>query len=291
MRHVPGLKATLSPSDGERDRDEGSLEILQTGLNVVVAPSCARLEARGFLQLAPGGPRSYFRGMKRITLFLLGAVCLGFPGSAQDNAARAAAEREAAEERYKLLNSAVEGLTSAQADLQRRLGSLAEEVRSLRAQEYKIDTSKFVTREEFNRLVKAFEEIERKREDDKKLIREEFEQLKKDIAKLLNAPAPSATQKKNKAQPPAEKGSEKLVEKPPSKPDKSDNSAASALQEGVSYTIEKGNTLLAIVTAHNEKFKNQGKKTSVKLVLEANPGLDEKKLRIGQSIFIPLLPE
>ena len=150
------------------------MEILQTGLNVVVAPSCARLEARGFLQLAPGGPRSYFRGMKRISLFLLGAVCLGFPGSAQDNAARAAAEREAAEERYKLLNSAVEGLTSAQADLQRRLGSLSEEVRSLRAQEYKIDTSKFVTREEFNRLVKAFEEIERKREDDKKLIREEF---------------------------------------------------------------------------------------------------------------------
>jgi len=26
-------------------------------------------------------------------------------------------------------------------------------------------------------------------------------------------------------------------------------------------------------------------------VLEANPGLDEKKLRIGQSIFIPLVPE
>ena len=107
----------------------------------------------------------------------------------------------------------------------------------------------------------------------------------------MNAPAPSATQKKNKAQPPAEKGSEKLVEKPSSKPDKSDNSAASALQEGVSYTIEKDNTLSAVVRAHNEKFKSQGKKTSVKLVLEANPGLDEKKLRIGQSIFIPLVPE
>src|SRR5256886_3378832 len=79
----------------------------------------ASLAAPEFLQLAPGGPRSYFRGMKRISLFLLGAVCLGFPGLAQDNAARAAAEREAAEERYKLLNSAVEGLTGAQADLQR----------------------------------------------------------------------------------------------------------------------------------------------------------------------------
>src|SRR5256886_14119547 len=188
----------------------------------------ASLAAPEFLQLARGGPRSYFRGMNRISLVWRGAVCWGFPGLARDNAAGAAAEREAAEGRYKLLNSAVEGLTGAQADLQRRLGSLADEVRSLRGQEYKIDTSKFVTREEFNRLVKAFEEIERKREDDKKLIREEFEQLKKDIVKLLNAPAPSAAQKKNRTQPPAEKGSEKLAEKPPSKPDKSDNSAATA---------------------------------------------------------------
>src|SRR2546430_2659180 len=180
----------------------------------------ASLAAPEFLQLAPGGPRSYFRGMKRISLFLLGAVCLGFPGLAQDNAARAAAEREAAEERYKLLNSAVEGLTGAQADLQRRLGSLADEVRSLRGQENKIDASKFVTREEFNRLVKAFEDVERKREDDKKLIREEFEQLKKDIVKLLNAPAPAGAQKKNKTQPPAEKGSEKPARKPSSKPEK-----------------------------------------------------------------------
>jgi hypothetical protein len=229
--------------------------------------------------------------MKRIFLLLLGAVCLGFPGLAEENAARTAAEREAAEERYKLLSSAVEGLTGAQADLQRRIGSLAEEVRSLRAQENKIDTSKFVTREEINRLVKAIEEIERKREDDKNLIREEFEQLKKDIAKLLSGPAPLATQKKNKTQPPTDKGSDKLADKASSKPDKSDNPAASARQEGVSYTIVKGNTLLAIVTAHNEKFKSQGKKTSVKLVLEANPGLDAKRLRPDQSIFIPLVPE
>src|SRR5256885_17243132 len=102
----------------------------------------ASLAAPEFLQLAPGGPRSYFRGMKRISLFLLGAVCLSLPGLAQDNAARAAAEREAAEERYKLMNSAVEGLTSAQADLQRRLGRLAEEGRALRAQGHKIDTRK-----------------------------------------------------------------------------------------------------------------------------------------------------
>ena len=72
--------------------------------------------------------------MKRISLFLLGAVCLGFPCAAQDNVARAAAEREAAEERYKILNSAVDGLTTAHADLQRRIGALADEIRTLRSE-------------------------------------------------------------------------------------------------------------------------------------------------------------
>src|SRR5207248_7787715 len=147
-----------------------------------------------FFPLARHRRPSYFRGMRRIALSLLGVVCLGTVCLAQENAARAAAEREAAEERYKLLNSAVEALTTGQADLQRRLSALGDEVRTLRAQENKIDTSKFVTREEFNRLVKAIDEIEQKRESDKKLIRDEFEQLKKDIVKLLNAPAPAASQ-------------------------------------------------------------------------------------------------
>src|SRR5437773_3451336 len=117
--------------------------------------------------------------MKRMLLLLLAGACshqLLPPLSAQDNAARAAAEREAAEERYKLLNSAVDALTTGQADLQRRIGALTDEVRTARAQDNKIDTSKFVTREEFNRLVKAIDEIEQKREADKKVIREEFDQ-------------------------------------------------------------------------------------------------------------------
>src|SRR5881409_2956423 len=129
--------------------------------------------------------------MKRISLFLLGAVCLGLPGFAQDSAARATAEREASEERYRLLNSAVEGLTTAHVDLQRRIAALADEIRTVRWENTRIDTSKFVTREEFNRLGKAIDEIEQKREADKKLIREECEQLKKEIVKLLNAPAPA----------------------------------------------------------------------------------------------------
>src|SRR6266511_2868975 len=183
--------------------------------------------------------------MKRISLFLLSAICSSAVCFAQDNPARAAAEREAAEEGYRRLNSAVEALTTGQADLQRRISALADEVRTVRAQDNRIDTSKFVTRDEFNRMVKAIDEIERKREDDKKLIREEFDQLKKDIVKLLNAPVPAPAVNKKKLTP--EKSPDRPAEKSSDKPDKPSDAAKT--QEGVPYTIEKNNTLTAIVTA------------------------------------------
>ena len=235
--------------------------------------------------------------MKPISLFLAGAVCsnlLLFSAFAQENPARAAVEREAAEENYKLLSSAVNGLTTGQADLQRRLGALADEIRTLRAQDNKIDTSKFVTREELNRLVESVKEIDRKREADKKLILDEFEELKKDLRKMLSAPssvATAASPKKTRSSPASEKGSEKLNEKPADNSAAKPSGAAATNQEGVDYLIQPGNNLLAIVKAHNEVFKKQGKKTTLQLVRESNPGLKDTNLRVGQKIFIPLVPE
>jgi len=248
------------------------------------------------LNLALACGRSYFRDMKPISLFLAGAACstlLLFPAFAQENPARAAVEREAAEENYKLLSSAVNGLTTGQADLQRRLAALADEVRTLRAQDNKIDTSKFVTREELNRLVESVKELDRKREADKKLILDEFEELKKDLRKMLSAPSsvpPAASSKKTRSSPASEKGSEKLDEKPAHVPAKSSEATATN-QEGVYYVIQPGNNLLAIVKAHNEEFKKQGKKTTLPLVRDGNPGLKDTNLKVGQKIFIPLVPE
>ena len=235
--------------------------------------------------------------MKPISLFLAGAVCsnlLLFSAFAQENPARAAVEREAAEENYKLLSSAVNGLTTGQADLQRRLGALADEIRTLRAQDNKIDTSKFVTREELNRLVESVKEIDRKREADKKLILDELEELKKDLRKMLSAPssvATAASPKKTRSSPASEKGSEKLNEKPADNSAAKPSGAAATNQEGVDYLIQPGNNLLAIVKAHNEEFKKQGKKTTLQLVRDGNPGLKDTNLKVGQKIFIPLVPE
>src|SRR6185436_4752328 len=154
-------------------------------------------------------------------------------------------------------------------------------------------TSKFVTREELNRLVESVKEIDRKREADKKLILDEFEVLKKDLRKMLSAPAAASSAsspKKEKSPSVSDKGSERPIEKPSDKPGKT-SEVATTNQEGVYYVVQAGNNLLAIVKAHNEEFKKQGKKTTLQLVRDGNPGLKDTNLRVGQKIFIPLAPE
>jgi hypothetical protein len=211
---------------------------------------------------------------------LMLVACLGgiLPiAQAQDGAAQAA-DREAAEERYQRLNSAVEGLWAAQADQQRRLEALVEELRRVRAEQASKPAVDYATREELNRLVEGVRELDRKREADRQLILEELERLGKSLAALNAArerrPAPAPAPAPGPAP-----GSER------------EGGATGSTQEGVYYVIERGNTLSAIVAAHNDEFKKQGKKTSVKLVQEANPNIKPTVLLPGQKIFIPLVPE
>lgn len=211
---------------------------------------------------------------------------------AQDAAARAGAiaDRDAADERTKRLNSAVEDLWTAKTEQDKRLNALAEEIRGLKAELAKTDTSRYATRDELRSLAEKLQEIDNKRVADRKLIEDKFADLKTELRKLLNAPAPSTARKPRSA--PAADNEEKSGEK--SGADKSGarpSESGTAGQEGVWYEIQSGNTLAAVVTAHNEEFKKQGKKTSLKLVQEANPGLKPTSMKIGQKIFIPVVAQ
>jgi hypothetical protein len=227
--------------------------------------------------------------MKRVLTLLAGALVLGLPagaGRAQDEAARAAAiaDRQAEEERFQRLDTAVQGLLSAQADRDRRIETLSEEIRKAAAERAATPRSdpNAVTREEYNRLLDSVKEIDRKRESDKRQILEEIAGLQ---SKILASVREAIAGAQRRAQPaPAPERTERSE-----RPEKKTTAAGSA-QEGVEYTVEKGNTLTAIINAHNEVFKKQGKKTSLKLVLEANPKLKPETMYIGQKIFIPVVP-
>ena len=58
---------------------------------------------------------------------------------------------------------------------------------------------------------------------------------------------------------------------------------ATGPQKGYDYTIQRGDTLLAIAKAYRE----QGIKVTTDQILKANPGLDPKSLIVGKKIFIP----
>jgi len=228
--------------------------------------------------------------MKRFFWLLAGTLLLGLPAGssrAQDEAARAAAiaDQQAAEERYQRLDSAVQGLLAAQADRDRRIEALADEVRKAAVERATIPRTdpNAVTREEFNRLLESVKEIDRKREADKHQILEEIANLQTKIEKSVREAIAGAQRRPQPA--PAPDQTERVE-----RTDKR-NGGSNADQEWVEYTIEKGNTLTAIINAHNEVFKKQGKKTSLKLVLEANPKLKPETMYVGQKIIIPVVPK
>jgi hypothetical protein len=197
------------------------------------------------------------------------------PGArAQTDAARAAAiaDGEAAEERYRLLKSAVDGMLTSQMDQQRRLDTLAEDLRRVRS-EATPAAGDYVTREELNRVLQEMiREIDRKREADKKMILEEIENLGKTLSASLKAsarrPEPAA------GAPAAPKGG-----------------TVPSYQEYAEHTVERGQTISAIVAAYNEEYRKKGKRTASDLIMKANPKLKKPEdLQVGQKLVIPLVP-
>jgi LysM repeat protein len=211
-------------------------------------------------------------------LFLAALLTMTSVLGAQENTANRAAaiaDRDAAEERYKRLSSALDDLMASRNSDQQRFSALEESVRTLRADASRNDAAgKYATREELAKLAESVKEIDRKREADKRLILDEFEELKKELRRLLATPAAPSGRKPAETTPPKPKTST------PSLP---------ATQEGVEHIIAQGETLSAIVAAYNESFKAQGKKTSLKLIQDANEGLKPTSMKVGQKVFIPLV--
>src|SRR3954466_3606389 len=112
---------------------------------------CPMTKKIGSLQLELCSGDSYFRRMKRISVFsiicLLGVVSLV---RGQETASAALSPQEI-EENYKSLKGHVQDMIDAQAALDRRLQSMAKEIAELRDQVSK-PTGNYATQEELKRL-------------------------------------------------------------------------------------------------------------------------------------------
>lgn len=208
--------------------------------------------------------------MKVKSFVLLCLLASGLQGLSQDAAtASAIADRQEAEERYRRMSADVEGLLSANAALQRRISAIADELRRLRDDHERLEKNSTV-QDEIRRLAKKIEEVDQKRIEDRELILKEM----KELTRLLSAAPPS----RSNFDPPSSRTHGNEETKP--LPDK-----------GYEYTIQSGDTVATVLAAYNAEFKKNGQKPlSLKQVLEANPGLNPNRIRVGQKIFIPLPP-
>jgi len=196
---------------------------------------------------------------------------------AQDAArARAIADQQDATERYNRLSAQVEDLLTANADLQRKIGSLENELRKTRAEllaemskvERKADegTGRYVTQDQLKKLVDAVNDLDKKRvEDDKKIL-----ETLRNAVKQISTSAPSMPATPTVSKP--------VADTTPSGPLK-----------GFEHTVQQGEFLGTIIQAYNEALKEKGmtKRITLNMVEKANPGLNPNKMAIGTKIFIP----
>jgi LysM repeat protein len=211
-----------------------------------------------------------FHSMKRFFV-LLGISFFTLAAAAQDappasTPAADIAAKQGADERYERMAADIQALQAANDALQTKLSAIEQQLQDLRNQPTQ-PAGNFSTADDLKRLADKIQEVDKKREEDKQAIAEE---IRKSIAELKHALADGS--------PPSRVSSSK-----PAAPAESPDT-----EKGFVYKIQEGDSLSAIVKAYNADFTSKGMKTiSVKQAMEANPGVDWNRLRVGQKIVIP----
>jgi LysM repeat protein len=201
-----------------------------------------------------------------LILLFIGAVSLTpIQSLAQDNAAQAAAaaERRENEDRYKRLNAMFEELSEAFALQQKKIGTLVDEINRLREEnsQFQNKQSAYASREDLRKLAEKVQEIDQKREADKKLILEEIQR----IAKIASTPPPVIERKTSSTKP------------------------IDTNENFYPYTVQKGDTLSGIINAYNVELKKSGKPAiTLEQVKKANPKMNPDRVPVGREILIPV---
>lgn len=168
----------------------------------------------------------------------------------------------ATQERLDRLSGQVEDLIVAQRTYQKQIADLAREIESLREQASRPNTA-YLTRDDLRPLRSAIEEVDRKRIEDARKIQAELTNLAKALTDST----------RTRPQPPKNSGGASGGEKADKPVD----------EKGFEYTIEKGDTLSAIIAAYREK----GIKVTESQILKANKGVQVDRLPVGRKIWIP----
>ncbi|MFZ0828622.1 MAG: LysM peptidoglycan-binding domain-containing protein [Verrucomicrobiia bacterium] len=191
--------------------------------------------------------------MKRILVWLFILSFSLAAGRAQD---------DATQQQINELNGRIQNLQE-MLDVQKtRISALEKEIGDLRDKSGQPGATDSASSDDLKKLADQIQEIDKKRQADKELILKEIEKLGKVSGSSASTHKSSPTVSTTAAENPA---------------------AAGGPQKGYDYTIQRGDTLLAVAKA----YRDQGIKVTTDQILKANPGLDPKNLIVGKKIFIP----
>jgi len=208
------------------------------------------------------------------------------------DAASIAAQREA-EERERRTTAAMTRLEEANAVQQRRINELITDLANVRRQlaesesRTKNSQMNFATQTDIRKVYDKMAEIEKNRQADNNLVKDQFAELKKLLDKppvVIQAPAP------------APRDRDRDQDAKPSKPNTTDPEpqVQEFTGEFYPYKIKSGDRLTQIIAAYNAELKSQGKNKApitLDMIKKANPKLNPNNLLVGREIKIPIPPD
>jgi hypothetical protein len=199
-------------------------------------------------------------------LILFALLCSAITGQAQVD-----------QEEFRRLQGEVADLRDAKAADQRRISELSKKIDQLQSalresnEKHNLKIADAVTHDDLKKIVEQIVAVDKKRAEDRDVILEQFEKL----AKAVASPGTKTRPRKDNS---LSSGGDKEEEKP-------------AVLEGnfLEHKVKDGEIFSVILQQFNVALKDEGRPTVTTAdVKKANPKLDLNRLRVGQTILLPV---
>jgi septal ring factor EnvC (AmiA/AmiB activator) len=199
-------------------------------------------------------------------LILFALLCSALPGWAQG--------LQVDLEEFRRLQGEVADLRDAKTADQKRISELNRKVEQLQTalresnERTTIKLGDAITREDLKKIVDRIAEVDQSRENDKKVILEQFDKLTKIVAQPSLADRASRSRPRDTEK---EKETEQI--------------------EGtfIEHKVKDGDTLGEILEDFNAALKNEGRPSvSLSQVKKANPKVNLNRIRVGETILLPV---
>ncbi|MGA9779218.1 MAG: LysM peptidoglycan-binding domain-containing protein [Verrucomicrobiia bacterium] len=177
------------------------------------------------------------------------------------------AQDDAAQQQIDKLSGQIQDLQATQLEQSKHIQALEKAINDLQGQ-LNQPAGDTANPDDLKKLAEQVQEIDKKRQEDNDRVLKELERLEKSLG---------ATPSSHKSSP------DISPDTTPTSTRGHPSANTSGPQNGYDYTIQRGDTLLAIAKA----YRAQGIRVTTDQILKANPGLDPKTMKVGQKIFIP----